>query len=129
MKRDYRVYLRDILQAFRDASQFLDGFSYEEFIADRKTISAVVRELEIAGEATKQLPASIRKKYPQIPWSDMAGMRDKLIHFYFGVDMEIVWETVKVRVPKLEPANKMSSTIWNGSDFVCPPRTPVLPRR
>ncbi len=103
MKRDYHVYLGDILQAFRDASQFLEGFSYEEFIADRKTISAVARELEIAGEATKQLPASIRKKYPQIPWSDMAGMRDKLIHFYFGVDMEIVWETVKVRIPKLEP--------------------------
>jgi uncharacterized protein with HEPN domain len=102
MKRDYRVYLSDILQAFHDASQFLEGISYEEFIADRKTISAVVRELEIVGEATKQLPISIRKKYPDIPWSDMAGMRDKLIHFYFGVDMEIVWETVKVRIPKLE---------------------------
>jgi uncharacterized protein with HEPN domain len=95
--------LSDILQAFRNASQFIEGLSYEEFIADRKTISAVVRELEIVGEATKQLPISIRKKYPDIPWSDMAGMRDKLIHFYFGVDMEIVWETVKVRIPKLEP--------------------------
>jgi uncharacterized protein with HEPN domain len=103
MKRDYRVYLSDILQAFRNTCQFLEGLSYEEFIEDRKTISAVVRELEIAGEATKQLPVSIRKKYPDIPWSDMAGMRDKLIHFYFGVDMEIVWETVKVRIPKLEP--------------------------
>ena len=103
MKRDYCVYLRDILQALHNASQFLEGLSYEEFIADRKTISAVVRELEIVGEATKQLPISIRKKYPDIPWSDMAGMRDKLIHFYFGVDMEIVWETVKVRIPKLEP--------------------------
>ena len=101
MKRDYRVYLRDIIQAFDDTCQFLEGFSYEEFIDDRKTISAVVRALEIAGEATKQLPASIRKKYPDIPWSDMAGMRDKLIHFYFGVDMDIVWETVKVRIPKL----------------------------
>ena len=102
MKRDYRVYLRDILQAFRNAQQFVEGLSYEKFITDRKTISAVVRELEIAGEATKQLPASFRRKYPDIPWSDMAGMRDKLIHFYFGVDMEIVWETVKVRIPKLE---------------------------
>ena len=77
--------------------------SYEKFITDKKTVSAVVRELEVAGEATKQLPASVSRKYPEIPWSDMAGMRDKLIHFYFGVDMEIVWETVKVRIPQLEP--------------------------
>ena len=103
MKRDCRVYLRDILQAFRNAQQVVEGISYEKFITDRKTISAVVRELEIAGEATKQLPASVRGKYPDIPWSDMAGMRDKLIHFYFGVDMEIVWETVKVRIVELEP--------------------------
>ncbi|MBN2314961.1 MAG: DUF86 domain-containing protein [Sedimentisphaerales bacterium] len=103
MKRDYSVYLSDILQAFRNACQFLEGLSYDEFIDDRKTTSAVVRELEIVGEAVKQLPPSIRKKYPEIPWSDMAGMRDKLIHFYFGVDMEIVWKTVKERIPKLEP--------------------------
>ena len=103
MKRDYRVYLRDILQAFRNAQKFVGRMSYGKFITDRKTTSAVIRELEIIGEAAKQLPISVRKKYPQIPWSDMAGMRDKLIHFYFGVDMEIVWETVKVRIPKLEP--------------------------
>ena len=103
MKRDCRIYLKDILDAFRNAQQFVKGLSYQQFSTNRKTISAVVRELEIVGEATKQLPASITKKYPQIPWSDMAGMRDKLIHFYFGVDMEIVWETVKVRIPQLEP--------------------------
>ena len=101
MKRDYGVYLRDIIQAFGNAHEFVEGLSYEEFLADKKTTSAVVRELEIAGEATKQLPASVRAKYPEIPWSDIAGMRDKLIHFYFGVDMEIVWETVTVRIPKL----------------------------
>ena len=103
MKRDFRVYLRDILTAFRNAREFVEARSYAQFIADKKTISAVLRELEIAGEATKHLPASIRRKYPEIPWSDMAGMRDKLIHFYFGVDMEIVWQTVKVRIPQLEP--------------------------
>ena len=102
MKRDYSVYLRDILQSFRNASQFVEGLSYEKFVTDRKTVSAVIRELEIVGEATKQIPASIKKKYPNIPWSDMAGMRDKLIHFYFGVDTEIVWKTIKVRIPELE---------------------------
>jgi uncharacterized protein with HEPN domain len=75
----------------------------KKFVTDRKTISTVVRELEIAGEATKQIPASVRRKYPDIPWSDMAGMRDKLIHFYFGVDMEIVWKTVNAHIPELEP--------------------------
>jgi uncharacterized protein with HEPN domain len=103
MKRDYSVYLRDILQSFRNASQFVEELSYEKFVTDRKTVSAVIRELEIVGEATKQIPTSIKKKYPNIPWSDMAGMRDKLIHFYFGVDMEIIWKTVKVRIPELEP--------------------------
>ncbi len=103
MRHDYSVYLRDILQAFRNAQQFVRGMTYKKFVSDKKTVSAVIRELEVIGEATKQLPLSIRKKYPKIPWSDMAGMRDKLIHFYFGVDMEIVWETVKVRIPELEP--------------------------
>lgn len=62
-----------------------------------------MRELEVAGEATKQLPAWFRARHPDIPWSSMAGMRDKLIHFYFGVDLEIVWETVTVRIAELEP--------------------------
>lgn len=103
MRRDCRVYVRDILQAFRNAQQFVEGLSYQDFASDRKTVSAVLRELEIVGEAAKQLPASVRNQYPDIPWSDMAGMRDKLIHFYFGVDLEIVWQTVKVRIPKLQP--------------------------
>ena len=67
MKRDSRVYLRDILQALRNARAFVGRMSYEKFITDKKTVSAVVRELEVAGEATKQLPASVRKKYPLIP--------------------------------------------------------------
>lgn len=103
MRRDYCVYLRDILQSFHNARQFVKGLPYGKFITDRKTISAVVRELEIAGEAVKHLPVSLTRRYPDIPWSNMAGMRDKLIHFYFGVDMEIVWETVKVRILELEP--------------------------
>jgi uncharacterized protein with HEPN domain len=111
MKRDYCVYPKDIFDSFNNARQFLEGLSYDDFIDDRKTISAVVRELEIVGEAAKQIPASFRKKYPEIPWSEMAGMRDKLIHFYFGVDMDIVWETVKKRIPKLEPL--IQNVIYN----------------
>ena len=67
MKRDCRVYLRDILQSFRNAQGFIGRMSYEKFITDKKTVSAVVRELEVAGEAAKQLPGTVRRKYPEIP--------------------------------------------------------------
>ncbi|MFA5865616.1 MAG: DUF86 domain-containing protein [Phycisphaerae bacterium] len=101
MTRDYRIYLQDILQAIDNTQEYVAGMSYSAFAADKKTISAVVRELEVIGEAVKNLPASVRKKHPGVPWSEMARMRDKLIHFYFGVDKEIVWKTVKTRLPEL----------------------------
>ena len=68
---------------------------FREFCADDKTSSAVIRKLEIIGEATKNIPDNIQKQYPNIPWREMAGMRDKLIHFYFGVDYKLVWTTIK----------------------------------
>lgn len=80
--------------------------NYEDFIADRKTSNAVIRSVEIIGEATKNLPASFRNKYSSVPWKKMAGMRDKLIHEYFGVDMEIVWSTIKREIPTVEPPIK-----------------------
>jgi uncharacterized protein with HEPN domain len=106
MKRDYGVYIKDILQAIENVREFTQGMTFNRFKKDRKTTSAVIRELEIIGEATKQIPSSIRKKYPAVPWKDMAGMRDKLIHFYFGIDLEIVWKTVNERIVKLEPLLK-----------------------
>jgi uncharacterized protein with HEPN domain/predicted nucleotidyltransferase len=76
------------------AQEFIEHLSYDQFSQDDKTVFAVVRALEIIGEATKNIPNSIRKKHPEIPWKDMAGMRDILIHDYFGADMETVWLTV-----------------------------------
>ena len=66
-------------------------------------MNAVIRSVEVIGEATKHIPASLRNKYPAIPWKEMAGMRDKVIHFYFGVDLETVWLVVKERIPALKP--------------------------
>jgi uncharacterized protein with HEPN domain len=103
-KRETRDYLEDILQSIIDIQDFIDGMTLDQFSADRKTINAVVRSLEIIGEATKKIPPEIRSRQPSLPWAEMAAMRNKLIHEYFGVDLEIVWETVKNDLLPLEGA-------------------------
>ena len=92
--RDYRLSLADIFAAMVQARAFIEGMDIETFVADEKTVSAVIRQLEIIGEATKNVPMAIRQKYPEVPRRDMAGMRDWLIHVYFRADTTLVWETV-----------------------------------
>ena len=77
--------------------------SYEQFCTDKKTLNAVLRSIEVIGEATKNIPDEIRVRYPHVPWKEMAGMRNKVIHFYFGVDKEIVWLVAKERITMLRP--------------------------
>jgi len=103
MKEEFLDYIEDIIDAMDDAMSFVEGMKYEDLVKDRKTIYAVVRALEIIGEAVKRIPDLVRNRYPQIPWKDMAGMRDKLIHEYFGVDMKRVWKTVKEDILNLKP--------------------------
>lgn len=103
MTRTVDLYVKDIIQNMVDAEEFIQGLFYETFISDKKTFNAVVRSIEVIGEATKSIPESVRSRYPDIPWKEMAGMRDKLIHFYFGVDREAVWLTVKERIPAIRP--------------------------
>lgn len=101
--RDYRLYVKDILAAMESIEAFVEGLDWEAFQADDKTASAVVRKLEVIGEAAKQVPEEVRQEYPHIPWREMAGMRDRLIHFYFGVDYQLVWRTIKERIPQVKP--------------------------
>ncbi len=106
MTRDYRLFIKDILEAIEDIEAFIGKMSFDRFHADKKTRSAVVWKLEVIGEASKNVPASIRSKYKELPWKDMAGMRDKISHFYFGIDYQIVWEVIRKKLPIVKPAIK-----------------------
>ncbi len=101
MKRDYSDYLNDIISELSNIESFIEGMTCDDFVQDKKTIYAVVRGLEVVGEAVKKIPKEIRELYPDIPWKRIAGMRDKLIHEYFGVDIEVVWKTVREDIPYL----------------------------
>ena len=103
MKRTYRDYILDILTSIQEIEEFVEGMDFEEFVTDRKTINAVIRSLEVMGEAVKKIPSEIRTKYPEIPWKYIAGMRDKLIHEYHSVDLEIIWEVIEKEIPPLKP--------------------------
>ena len=96
-------YIEDILDAMDKAEILLEDVTYEQFDADFRINFAVVRALEIMGEATKRLPMSVRDKYPEIPWRNIAGMRDRIIHGYDSVNLHIVWDVVKTDVPQLKP--------------------------
>ncbi len=100
---DHRDSLEDIREAAQKALDFVQGMAYEDFLADDKTVFAVVRALEIVGEATKRIPPEIRDLDSRVPWRPMAGIRDKLIHDYMTVDLEVVWKTVTEDLPPLLP--------------------------
>ena len=103
MKRDYRLYIEDILEAMNHIKTFTDQMDYEDFVKDVKTVYAVTRAVEIIGEGVKNIPTSIRDHYPTVPWREMAGMRDKLAHEYFGVNLKVLWDTVKSAIPIVKP--------------------------
>ena len=102
MLKKYEIYLRDIDNAIRNIEKFVEGMTFEQFLIDDKTSSAVIRKFEIIGEATKYIPEDIRKEYSKIPWKEIAGMRDKLIHAYSEVDLKLVWTTIKQQIPELK---------------------------
>lgn len=97
-KRTDWEFLSDILEAIRRVQAYTAGMTFDAFLCDTKTQDAVIRNLEIIGEATRRLSDEVRKKYPTLPWKGMAGVRDRLIHHYFGISLDVVWEIVRVEL-------------------------------
>ena len=102
--RIVKDYLNDILENIKDINVFIAGIDYEDLKSDKKTQYAVIRCLEVIGEAAKKIPDKSRTNYPAIPWQEISGMRDKLIHDYFGIDLETVWDTIQEDLLPLKKA-------------------------
>jgi len=97
--RDYKLYLDDILEAIRRIKEYTANMSFESFAENRLVIDAVIRNLEIIGESCRALSKEIRTKYPEVEWRKIVGLRNILIHQYFGVDLKLVWDIVKNKLP------------------------------
>ena len=111
-KRTYIDYLRDMLTYAETAERFVGDLDRETFSRDTEKTFAVVRALEVVGEAARHIPVDVRNAYPDVPWSKVVGMRDIVIHGYFGVDLEVIWKTVREDLPPLrEAAGRMLEDI------------------
>ncbi len=104
--RDYSVFLKDMLAAIESIESFTAGMTLESFEKDDKTQSAVIRKFEILGEAVRHVPDDLRIAYPEVPWKEMAGMRDRLIHFYMGVNARLIWQTIQDDLPSTKAGIK-----------------------
>ena len=100
--RSWQFRIDDIIEAINKIQQYTRGYDFGSWCKDEKTIDAVIRNIEIIGEASSHLPEEIQKQFEDIPWSTMKAIRNILVHEYFGVDLEIIWKTVKEDLPDLK---------------------------
>ncbi|OGC06137.1 hypothetical protein A2230_06370 [candidate division WOR-1 bacterium RIFOXYA2_FULL_36_21] len=101
-KRTDALYLDDIINCIRKIEEYTKGLSWDQFFVDEKTVDAVIRNLEIIGEASNNISKELKDKNPNVPWIEIIGMRNKIVHEYFGVDNEILWKTIKEDIERLK---------------------------
>jgi len=101
VSRDPRMYLEDILHSCERIIEYVEGMNLDQFVGDSRTYDAVVRNLEVIGEASKKLPQATRERLPGVEWRKISGLRDYLAHAYFGIDDDILWDVVGNKVPQL----------------------------
>ena len=106
MSRDYRLYLEDIIESSDKVQRYIKGLEYEKFASDEMVMDAVVRNLEVIGEAAKNIPPAVKKKHPEIEWKKVVGLRDIIAHGYFGVNTRIIWDIVINKVPEVKNSAK-----------------------
>jgi len=100
--RNWQLRAEDIFESIQNIRTYTEGMNYSTWCEDKKTIDAVIRNFEIIGEAANHIPADIQSRYPHIPWQQMRGIRNILIHEYFGVDEEVIWKAIHNDIPALE---------------------------
>jgi uncharacterized protein with HEPN domain len=99
MQPEDRIRLKHLLAEAQEACKYVESISFEDFILDGKTVRAVIRSIEVIGEAASKISPDLRKTHPDIPWQKIIGMRNRLIHVYFDIDYDIVWQTLKLNLP------------------------------
>ena len=102
MPRDFKVYAADILDAIEKVREYTHGLTFSRFIENRLVFDATLRNLQIIGEAVKNIPVSIKKKHPEVEWRKIAGLRDIIVHEYFEMDHDIIWDVVQYKLPILK---------------------------
>ncbi|MGM0569046.1 MAG: HepT-like ribonuclease domain-containing protein [Elusimicrobiota bacterium] len=100
--RDYKLSINDIIAAIDSIESFVKGMNINQLKEDDKTFSAVIQKFGVIGEAAKNVPETIKEKNPDLPWKEMGAMRNILIHAYFGIDYELVWDAIKNKIPKVK---------------------------
>ncbi|MCD6554029.1 MAG: DUF86 domain-containing protein [Chloroflexi bacterium] len=103
MKRSYKLFVEDILEAMDKIERYTKGLTFGTFVENEMVVDAVIRNLEIIGEASRNIPEDVREKHPIIPWRRMIGLRNIAIHEYFGVDLSIIWEIITRNLPETRP--------------------------